>query len=86
MASRPEFPLLAAGGLALASGYAREGKFPKNGTKAVLATATLVVLASAAGDTPVGPLITALAWLALLGVAYAAIPALTTTRKVKNNG
>ena len=85
MASRPEFPILAAGGLALASGFAREGGFPKNGTKAVLATVTLVVLTSAAGDTPIGPLVTALAWLALLGVAYAAIPALTT-RKVQTNG
>lgn len=81
--ARPEFPILATGGLALAGGYAREGGFPSNGTKAILATLTLVVIASATGDTKIGPLVSAIAWLSLLGVAYAVIPALG---KGANNG
>ena len=75
-----EFPVLAAGGLALAGGFAREGKFPSNGGKAIIGTIGLVIVVSALSGTKVAPISNALAWLVLLGAAYGSIPALKKAR------
>lgn len=76
MASRPELPVMLAGGLIIAGGYAAEGKWPKYGTESLAAVGLLVLGVAAAGRTVIGPVVSALAWLFLLGVAYATIPAL----------
>jgi hypothetical protein len=73
--ANPEFPILATGGIVLLGGWRREKKWPKNGTRSVAALVVLVVIGSALGKTPVGPVISALAWLILLGAVYATIPA-----------
>lgn len=64
----PELPYLAAGIVALITGVRREGGFPSNGIPAVIATAVLVLIASATANTKAAPLIRAIG-LALLVTA-----------------
>jgi hypothetical protein len=68
----PELPFVLAGAIAVAGGYRKEGKWPKNGAKAVLATGTLAVFASVSNNTQFAPAVRAVGWLAVLGsiVAY----------------
>jgi hypothetical protein len=81
---RPELPYLAAGGIAIAGGWAKEKKFPSEGPKAVLFTVILVTVVSATANTPVAPLFRALGLLVLLGAVFAAVPAFQA--KEKKNG
>lgn len=63
---RPELPFLAAGSIAIAGGFVREKAWPENGTKALIGTLVLVVVASATSGTAIAPLVRALGLLLLL--------------------
>lgn len=78
---RPELPYLAAGAVAITGGVAREHGWPKEGLRALVATAILVIVASASTDTKVAPLVRALGLLALMISVIAAVPAFNTTSK-----
>jgi len=85
---RPEMPYLLAGGIAVTGGMAREKAWPKNGTRAVLATMILVIVASATADTPLAPFIRAFGMLAVLGAILVTVPVVSkaqvkTTEKGK---
>jgi hypothetical protein len=80
--SNPAMVVLGAGSLALAGEFAKEGGFPKDGPKAIIATVGLVIVFSVAANTPLEPLASALAWLILLGAVYAAVPAFQAGKKV----
>lgn len=75
--------LIAAGGLTLAGGMAKEKAFPSNGVPVIAATVALVILASTTSDTPIGGPVKALSGLMLLVAVYVNVPAFT---KGKNNG
>lgn len=70
---RPEMPFLAAGAVTLIGGSIKEKHWPKNAARSVVGTVALVVLASAATDTPLAPLVHAIGLLLLLVAAMAAI-------------
>ncbi len=78
---RPEMPYLAAGSLTLAGGFAREKGWPKDGTKALIGTLVLVVIASATSGTAIAPLVRAVGLLLLLVAVMAAIPAFPIFQK-----
>jgi peptidoglycan/LPS O-acetylase OafA/YrhL len=78
---RPELPFLAAGGVAIAGGLAREKRWPADGGRAVLGTLALVIVASATAGTKIAPLIRAIGLLLLLASVMAAVPAFHTSRK-----
>jgi hypothetical protein len=71
-------PILASGGLVIVGGWKKEGHWPHNGTQAVAATLVLLIVASALGETKIGPIIGALAWLVFLGALYATATIYTT--------
>ena len=73
---RTEFPYLLAGTVAVAGGAAKEHKWPKNGVKAVAATAVLMLIASFFVDTPLEGYVRGLGWLLVLGSVYVSVPAL----------
>lgn len=81
----PELPFLAAGAVALVGGARREGKFPANGIKALVATAILVLIASATANTSAAPLVRALGLITLLGAVFGAARTLSPA-KDKSNG
>lgn len=62
-----------AGGIAVASGWHRESKFPANGHKAVIATVLLMVVTSIAENTTAGPVFRGLAYLLLMAAIIVAI-------------
>jgi hypothetical protein len=76
-----EVPFLIAGTVAVVGGFAREGHWPANGTKAVMATGAMVLVASVADRTALEPFVAALGWLAVFGAVYAATPALTARKR-----
>jgi peptidoglycan/LPS O-acetylase OafA/YrhL len=78
---RPEFPFLAAGAVAIVGGTAREKRWPAEGTKAVLGTLVLVVVASATAGTRIAPVVRAIGLLLLLSSIIAAVPVMNTKRK-----
>lgn len=78
---RPEMPFLAAGGIAIAGGMAREKSWPKNGTRAALATLILVIVASATTDTPLAPLMRAFGLLAVLSAVLLTVPVMSKAQK-----
>lgn len=78
---RPELPFLAAGGVAIAGGLAREKRWPSEGGRAVLGTLALVVVASATAGTRIAPLIRAIGLLLLLASVMASVPAFQTKKK-----
>lgn len=78
--SDPAYPLLAAGAIVLAAGVAKSGGWPDNGGKAVIGTVGLVVVGTALGRTAAAPIVSALAWLILLGAVYGSVPALAAAR------
>lgn len=80
---RPELPYLAAGTIAITGGVARERGWPKEGLRALVATAILVIIASATADTKIAPLVRALGLLTVMIAVIAAVPAFNTTKKGK---
>lgn len=79
---RPELPFLAAGGIAIAGGMAREKKWPSEGAGALIGTLILVVVASATAGTRIAPLVRAIGLLLLLAVVMATVPALRANGKL----
>lgn len=71
---RPELPFLAAGGIAIAGGFVREKGWPENGTKALIGTLLLVIVASATSGTSFAPLVRAFGLLMLLMAIMTALP------------
>lgn len=78
-----EFPVLAAGGVAIISGWAKAGGPPKNLGVAIIGTLVLVLVASMSKGTKVEPVVTGIAWLFLLSVLVKAVPAFNTSKKGK---
>lgn len=66
----PELVVLGAGGIAIAGGYRKEGKWPKNGTASVVATLLLASVVAVVAGTPANPLISALVGLYVLAVMF----------------
>ncbi len=78
---RPELPFLAAGGIAIAGGIAREKKWPSEGGRAILGTLVLVIVASATANTRIAPLVRALGLLLLLASVMASVPVFQVANK-----
>jgi hypothetical protein len=72
---------LAAGTLSVVGGAVRDGAWPDNGTKAVVATSGLVLVSSALSHTPARPVVESLAWLFLLVIIMATVPGLRTAQR-----
>ena len=70
---RPELPFIGAGAVAIIGGIKKEGHFPANGLKAVIATVALVFVASATANTKVAPLVHAIGLLVLMGAVYGTV-------------
>jgi len=83
MAGGPELPYLAAGGLSLAGGALKEGKWPAHALTTVIATATLVVFASATGDTKLAPLVRAIGVLFCIAALYGVVRAAQAKKKAQ---
>lgn len=86
---RPELPYLAAGTVAIVGGVAREKAWPREGLRALVATAIVVIITSASADTKIAPLVRAFGLLVLMIAVIAAVPAFSTPKssgKVKSNG
>lgn len=77
----PEIPYLAAGIVAVVGGARREGAFPKNGIRALIATAILVLIASATAGTKAAPLVRAVGLALLLAAVLAAGKTLPAAKK-----
>lgn len=75
MATGPELPYLGAGALALTAGIIREGKWPDNSLKSIIATIVLVLFASATGDTKIAPVVRAIGLLFLMAALYGVVRA-----------
>lgn len=75
--ANPTLPILATGGLVIVGGWRREGRWPREGTKAMAATVVLLIVASATAETRAAPVVSALGWLAFLGAVYVVVPGLT---------
>lgn len=73
-----EIPFFAAGVASIAGGYRREGQFPADGFKAVLATIGLVILSSATNDTKLAPLVRAIGVILFIGALYGAVQAFSS--------
>lgn len=78
---RPEMPYLAAGTVAIVGGVSAEKGFPKNGLSAVVATAALVIVASATAGSPVAPLVRAIGLLLLMASVMATTKTINKQRK-----
>lgn len=74
-------PYLAAGGISLISGAIVEHKWPSNSTRVLIGTVTLVVIASATGETKLAPLVHAVGLLTLLTAAMAATKTIQASKK-----
>lgn len=70
---RPEFPFLAAGGIALAGGAKAEGKWPSNWPSVLIGTVVLVVIASATNESKIAPLVRAIGLLLVVTTIMAAV-------------
>lgn len=73
----PEAAFLAAGVVAIAGGAAQERAWPKTGYRAVVATAILVLVASATSRTPLAPLMRAFGIVVLMAAVYGATLSIT---------
>jgi len=82
----PEFPFLLAGTVAVIGGAAREGRWPKNGVKAVAATLVLVLIVSTLKGTAFGRLAGGIGWLLVMGAVYTAVPALNASTAKRKKG
>jgi peptidoglycan/LPS O-acetylase OafA/YrhL len=80
---RPEFPFLAAGGIALIGGAKAEGKWPDNWASVLIGTVVLVVVASATAGTKVAPLVRAIGLLLVVTTILAAVKTADTSKKAK---
>ncbi len=78
-----ELPYLAAGAVAIGGGVAREGKWPEEGTKALIGTVVLVIIASATDGSRIAPLVRAIGLLLLLTSVMATTLALKDKKKGK---
>lgn len=74
--AKPEYLVMAAGGISFAGSFAEEGGFPPKGINIIVATGILTLLASATERSRAGKIVTAFAWLLLIAAAYSTIPAL----------
>lgn len=83
MSANPEYLYATAGGIAFTGGFVSNGGFPPQGLQVIVATISLVILASVLGATPVRPLVSAFGWLAVLAAVYATVPALQKARTTK---
>lgn len=81
--SHPELPFLAAGGIAIAGGVAKEHKWPSNAANAIIGTVALTVVASATANTRIAPLVHAIGLLLVLTTVMAAV---TTVQASKSKG
>lgn len=81
----PEFPYLGAGALSLAGGAIKTGKWPDNTMQVAIATAVLVLFASATGDTKLGPLVRAIGILFFMAALYGVVRASMNRKKVKHD-
>lgn len=82
-----EVLFILAGGIAIVGAVRKTGSWPANGVKSVIATAVLVLLASATNGTKVGPLIRAFGIVLVITAGYAAIAAnrgITPARAMSN--
>lgn len=78
---RPEFPFLAAGGIALAGGAIAEKKWPDNWASVLIGTVVLVVVASATNDTKIAPLVRAIGLLLVVTTVMAAVKTSNEAKK-----
>lgn len=62
----PELPFIGAGLIALVTGVRREGGFPANGIRMLVALSVLVIVATATSGTKLSPLIRALGVVLLI--------------------
>jgi hypothetical protein len=83
MASGPELPYLGAGVLALTGGIIKQGKWPDNALRSVIATIVLVLFASATGDTKIAPVVRAIGLLFLMAALYGVVRASINKQKTK---
>lgn len=83
---RPELPYLGAGAVALIGGARTEGGFPRDGMRSIIATAILVLIASATSETRAAPLVKALGLLLLLAAIYGTVRRFQTKPKGSSNG
>jgi len=81
---RPEMPFLAAGALAIGAGFARDKAWPENGTKALIGTLLLVIVASATSGSSFAPLVRAFGMMLFLMATMTAIPAFPLFSKKGN--
>ena len=72
--------VIAASGISFAGAFVESKGFPDDGYKRVAASAALIVIVAAVASTRFEPVVTALAWLILIGALFGSVPALT--RKV----
>lgn len=79
---RAEFPIVLAGGVAIASGMAKEGKWPANGVVSIIGTSALVLVASLFHNSKAAPLIAGIAWLFAIAVLIKAVPGFHTAALV----
>lgn len=79
----PELPYLGAGTLAITAGIIRQGKWPDNALRSVIATIVLVLFASATGDTKVAPVVRAIGLLFLMAALYGVVRASINRQKRK---
>lgn len=80
---RPEMPFLAAGAITIAGGFAREKGWPADGTKALIGTLVLVIVASATSGGAIAPLVRAFGLLLLLVAVMAAVSSFPIFNKGK---
>lgn len=87
-----EILFILAGGIAIVGAIRRDGHWPANGVKSVVAVVVLVLVASATNNTKAGPLVRAFGIVLVLAAGYAAIranrghaPARVTPGAVTNN-
>jgi peptidoglycan/LPS O-acetylase OafA/YrhL len=80
---RPELPFLAAGGVAVVGGFAREKHWPKEGTAALIGTGVTVIVASATAGTRIAPIVRAMGLLILLVSVIASVPVLQASQAKK---
>lgn len=77
----PTVPILASAGLVMAGGYAQEGAFPKYGVRALASFGLILVIVAFLAETRIRSVVNAFAWLFLLGVLYATVPAFGARRQ-----
>jgi len=83
---RAEMPYVAAGGVAFVGGAIRAKGWPDNGWQAILATAGIGIIASAANGSRIAPIVRALGLLILLSSVMSLAKSLPGQSPPKWNG